>query len=391
MKVRSKKAPIKWPKFNTHLNRYESVTDHTYAKFDYSDCPYNDSLPIEARIKCRLVHMDGNSIVVPDFILLNDGGWIQPLFFNAPRLAQFSEKPHSCDLYIDIQNGKTIKIRFYSNGLLKEFADKSHLYKCELYGPSDIQKYSSGTYFEENGQILLHLFHHTNDAGFDGINKSLSLWASRWNYRGSKECINYNFVYFTHIPEITYDSDLITVAMSVDGKLDYIVDSFNGPAPSSPNFREDYKEFIYTAEVYRSTSADRNCPIDFDISIEAIDIKHLYLHHQGYSYFYEVCFPYIHRLKTLPEAVVSFNKEFIIESNPAIVNSDYAIVGDARSKEGLAAPFDEEDTSFIFKIEDCQGRTIHDYWFNHSNQDLFTLKKVKELKVEAVTENPTNK
>ena len=389
MKMNSNKTAVNKLKFNTHLNRYESNTDHHYAQFNYSACPYTDSQPIEARIKCRLVHMDGNSIVVPDFILLNNGGWIQPLFFTAPQMAKFDEKPDSCQLYIDIQNGETIKIRFYSNGFIKEFADKSHLYKCEIFGPPDIQKYSSGDYLEENGQILLRLYHHTNDAGFDGILNSFSLWASRWNYRGSKECINYNFVYFTHVPEITYDNDLISVAMSADGNLDYCIDSFNKPATISPNFSEIYEEYIYTAKVYRSTSTERYCTIDFDISIEAIDIKHLYFHHQGNLVFYEVCFPYIHRLKTLPKAIVTFNEEYTIENIAPIVNSEYAIVGDARCKEGLAAPFEEEDTTFIYKIEDCNGNTIHDFWLAHSNQDLFTGKKVEVLVVHDVKDNPS--
>lgn len=376
--------------FNTHLNRYESKTDHVYYQFDYSSCPYIDLQPIDARIKCRLVHMEGNSVVVPDFILLNDGGWVQPLFFSVPLLAEFDEKPHSCEFCIDIQEGQTIKIRFHSNGFMKEFADKSHLYKCEIYGPPDIVKYTSGDYLEENDQILLRLFHHTNDGGFDGIMKSSTFWSSRWNYRGSKECINYNFVYFTHIPEIKYDSDLVTVAMSKDGTLDYKIDSFL-PVSGPLNFREDYKDSIYTANVYRSTSTERDCRIDLDVAVETIDIKHLYWHHQGNSPFYEICFPYIHRIKTLPKAVVVFNEEFTVESQAPIVNSEYAIIGDARSKEGLAAPFEEEDTSFIFKIEDCKGKTIHEYWFAHSNQDLFTTKKVDVLKVQDVKDNPTKK
>jgi hypothetical protein len=178
--------------------------------------------------------------------------------------------------------------------------------------------------------------------------------------------------------------------MSKDGTLDYKIDSFL-PVSGPLNFREDYKDSIYTANVYRSTSTERDCRIDLDVAVETIDIKHLYWHHQGNSPFYEICFPYIHRIKTLPKAVVVFNEEFTVESQAPIVNSEYAIIGDARSKEGLAAPFEEEDTSFIFKIEDCKGKTIHEYWFAHSNQDLFTTKKVDVLKVQDVKDNPTKK
>lgn len=391
MRQINKKGKKNELKYNTHYNRYESATDHTYASFNYSSCPYLNSQPIEARIKCRLVHMKGNSVVIPDFIILDNGGWIQPLFFTAPYLVKLDEQSHLCDFFIDIQEGQTIKIRIHSNGFIKEFTDKSHLYKCEIYGPNDIEKYSCGEYSEENGQMLLHLFHHTDDKGFDGINSSNSFWTSKWNYRGNKECVNYNFVYFTHIPEITYNSDLIAVAMSADGNLDYMIDSFIPPAKVPPNFREVFKDYLYTAKVYRSTSNDRNCTIEIDVPIESIDIKHLYLHNQGNLFFYEVCFPYIHRIKTLPKSTVFFDDDLTLENKPPLVHSEYAIIGDARSKSGLAAPFDEEDTSFIFKIEDCKGQTIHQYWFTHGNQDLFTSKGVEVMEVQDVKINPTNK
>lgn len=72
-----------------------------------------------------------------------------------------------------------------------------------------------------------------------------------------------------------------------------------------------------------------------------------------------------------------------------IVNSEYSIIGDARNKEGLAAPFEEDETKFIYKIEDCGKESIHDFWFSHENKDLFTGKVVETLKVKDVDDNPT--
>lgn len=334
--------------------------------------------------------MEGDSIIIPDYILLDNGGWIQPLFFTPPRLVNMDDD-QLCYLYIDIQGGETIKVRFYSSAFKCAFSDKSHLYACEIFGPIDLERYTSGVYLEEENNILLNLFHHTNDPGFDGITESNSLWSSRWNYRGSKECLNFNFVYFTHIPEIKYDSDLITVAMSKDGNMDYFIDSFIVPKSVPANYREVYKDYIYTAQVYRSTSSDRNCTIELSVPIEFIDAKHLYLHHQGRGFFYEVCFPYIHRVKTQPKSIITFNGEYTIERKNPIVHSDYAIIGDAQYKDGLAAPFEEEDTSFIFKIEDCGDQTIHDYWFANANQDLFTSKRIDALEVQDSKVNPTNK
>ena len=377
--------------FNTHLNRFESNSGHRYKQFEYGACPYLGANPISARIKCRLVHLEGNSIVLPEFIFLENNGWIQPLFFTSPVFINVDTANHMCDFFVDIQEGQTIRVRIYSTGFIKELSDKSHLYKCEVYGPADIEKYSSGDYFEDNGQMQLNLFHHTDDKGFDGINASKSFWSSKWNYRGNKECINYNFVYFTHIPEIKYDSDLVTVAMSAEGKIDYGVDNFILTTPLPTNYRETYKDYIYTAEVYRATSKDRNGTIEVYVPIEAIDVKHLYFHTQGMSSFYEICFPYIHRIRTNPGDTLSFGDDFTIDDKNPIVHPEYAIVGDARTKEGLAAPFEEEETKFIFKIEDSKGKTMHDFWFSNSNQDLFSTKSIVTLEVQDVKDNPTNK
>jgi hypothetical protein len=375
---------------NTHLNRYESAIDHHYAAFNYSSFKYEESDAIKGRLKCRLVHMEGDSIVIPDYIFLGNGEWIQPLFFTAPYLVRL-EDDYFCYFYMDIAGGETIKLKFFSSGILKTFDDKSQLFECEIYGPHNMEDYTSGEYFENGGNILLHLYHHTNDKGFDGITGSNSLWSSKWNYRGSKECVNYNFLYFTHIPEIKFASDLITVAMSMDGNIDYMIDSFAQPNVLPQNYRDIYKNSIYTAEVYRSTTIDRNCTIELDIAVDAIDVKHLYLHFQGGLYFYEVCFPYIHRIKTTAKATVALDEDYVIINKPPVVNSEYAIIGDAQLKDGLSAPFEEEDTSFIFKIEDCGKQTIHDFWFNNSNQDLYSGKKIEPLKVQEVKVNPTIK
>ncbi len=113
------------------------------------------------------------------------------------------------------------------------------------------------------------------------------------------------------------------------------------------------------------------------------------MHHQRNFVFFEICVPYIHRIKLEAGSTLNFDDKHFIENGSPIVNSDYSIIGDARIKEGLAAPFEEEDTTFIYKIEDCGNQTIHDFWFSHSNQDLFTGKPITELQVKDVSNNPT--
>ena len=54
------------------------------------------------------------------------------------------------------------------------------------------------------------------------------------------------------------------------------------------------------------------------------------------------------------------------------------MVGDCRTLAGLEAPYDEEDTTNIMKIERVlNGQTLLDYWFEFGNQDLYSGKQVE--------------
>lgn len=376
--------------FNKRFNRFESDLDHHYVPFNYYGYKYSNVKPYQGKIKCRLVHLEGNSIIIPDFIFLKNG-WIQPLQFLAPSLVKFDEDNSYCQFFIDIQNGETIKVSISKKDYIKSYNDYSQLFNCEIFGPMDIEDYSCGDYKEIDNNIYLKLFHHTNPIGFKGISESRTILASKWNYKGNKECTNYNFAYFTHIPKIEFNSDLITVAMSSEGNIDYAIDSFNRPTILFDNFREAYQDEIYTAKVYRATTKDRNHPLTFYVPIESIDIKHIYQHTQDSVIFYEICFPYIHRIKMIPENKLIFNEDKIIQNNDAIVNSNYAIVGDATIISGLAAPFEEEETKMVFKIENCKEKSFLDFWFDNSNQDLFSKKVIKEGNFKEVKNNPTIK
>jgi hypothetical protein len=65
---------------------------------------------------------------------------------------------------------------------------------------------------------------------------------------------------------------------------------------------------------------------------------------------------------------------------------DYVVVGDATTVEGLAAPYDEEDTRFLLKIErPPAGTNMLEFWFEHGNQDLYSDKRVETQTLEQVT------
>ncbi|MEP0366218.1 MAG: SEC-C metal-binding domain-containing protein [Cyclobacteriaceae bacterium] len=373
---------------NKSLNRYESSTKHLYPSIDHTpDKVYShDAKAVKGMIKCRLIHTEANSIILPDYIFY-DTGWIQPLNFTAPLISKLDEKTIVTDFSIGIQNGITIKLRYFNSGYIKSYPDKSQLFECEIYGPEDLADYLSGDFIEENNQILLKQYHHTNQKGHDGILGSKSLWSSVWNYKGNKEVVNHSFVYFTHIPQIKFDSDLMTVAMAADGNLHYTVDSFIPPVNMSKNQLEKFKDSIYTAEVYKATAGVRDKTLEFYVPVNLIDAKHIYKHAQ-HTVFYEICFPYIHRIRMAPKSVLHFNAEMRVEPESNTISGEYLIVGDATTKDGLAAPFEEEETKFVFKFEDCEDSPLPEFWIEKSNQDHFSNKEIELMDIKEVEDNP---
>lgn len=373
---------------NVRYNRFESPTNHKYLPFEYGAFDSANAILHNGMIKCRLIHQKNGSVIIPDYLFL-ENGWIQPLHFTIPQLLKLDDISEYCIIYIDIQAGKTIRVKFFSKDLMESYGDNSQLFQCEIWGPKDLNKYICGEYEQIDKKIYLRLYHHTDNVGYEGITKSQTLRFSPWNYRGNKVCTNINFIYFTHIPELKYNNDLITVAMSADGPLYYSVDSFQTPLILPPDYRDRYKDSIYTVDVYRIKTADRDRTISFLVPVDIIDPKHVYKHYQHGRYFYEICFPYIHRIRIKSGTYISFDTNNKIDNQPDIIVSDYLIIGDATSVLGLAAPFEEEETKSVFKVENCQGTPIPEFWFKEENQDLFTGRKITPLELKAIDDNPT--
>jgi hypothetical protein len=55
------------------------------------------------------------------------------------------------------------------------------------------------------------------------------------------------------------------------------------------------------------------------------------------------------------------------------------VLGDATTLEGLAAPFDEENTKQKFLIQNTVGyHSLLDYWVAHANRDLVSGREFEE-------------
>jgi hypothetical protein len=68
--------------------------------------------------------------------------------------------------------------------------------------------------------------------------------------------------------------------------------------------------------------------------------------------------------------VLAFEQDRLTTGSAALKYFDYAVLGYAVTPEGLVAPFDEEDTRELFKIERCDD--LFALWRSHANQDLYT-------------------
>lgn len=90
--------------------------------------------------------------------------------------------------------------------------------------------------------------------------------------------------------------------------------------------------------------------------------------------YYEAAQQQIYRVGIEPKTVLSFDENTIDLSSASVKQFDYVVLGFATTKDGLIAPFDEEDTSELFKIERCDD--LFEFWKSHPNRDLYTGKPV---------------
>jgi hypothetical protein len=60
---------------------------------------------------------------------------------------------------------------------------------------------------------------------------------------------------------------------------------------------------------------------------------------------------------------IPFSSDFII--------LDHVVVGDAGTLDGLAAPYDEETTTWIYKLQSTKLNFL-DFWRQNQNRDIYS-------------------
>ncbi len=350
---------------NLRFNRVETSTNHYYCNYFYKR--HFGEIVYRGYIKCKLIHADGFSLIVPDQLyLLSDGLlWIQPITFTANVLSKYNDWVQ-CKLYIDISFGNVLEVTFLSENFIRSFADGSQLFHCEIKGPEELDKYATGEAELRDDNIpYIRLYHHTSDDTRKLILTSGFYKPSFWNIQGTKRLENIGYVYFTCLDEIKYDSDLEQIAMASKGLIAFRLDQNPGNEPDC------------ILEVYRDKTLNRRATIMQWVDTTLLASQPIFKHSPSSPpVYYEVVQHFTFRIGIQKNSVVNILGNELEAAHPK--NFRYLILGDATTLDGLKAPFDEEDTSEIFKIEYIEdGSTLLDFWFDHSNKDLFSIKTIE--------------
>jgi hypothetical protein len=292
-------------------------------------------------------------------------------------LSKFSEHRVECWFSIDVSCSQRLEVIFKAEDFVQAFEDGSELYRCTVHGPRSLKAHATGdSQLRRNNAPLITLYHHTTEDSKKKIIASGSFRLSHWNIQGTEKKIkNAGYVYFTALDQISCEDDLRCIAMSSDEVIYMIVDGFNPPPSISPDIVAHFGKEILPLKVYRGSTKDRTATLKFKIDASTLTPQHLLLHTGDLPMWYEVCNPFTHRVGVQPGNMLGFSDGTIERESFPAKTFQYIVVGDASLVEGLAAPFNEETTESIFKIEPPQpGRPLLQLWFDLGNTDLYSPK-----------------
>jgi len=345
---------------NYRYNRIESESGHEYL-IDFDGKRTFDKYSNDGFIKCKLFHGNGFSLFTPDQIYIEDKKlrWIQPLYYSANLISK-TDTFIECKLWVDISFGVCLEITFRNSDHVITLSDGSELYKCKILGPENLTKYSTGlARWKENGVPQVQLFHHTKKETINKIIKSGYFLPSSWNIQGNKKLSNIKYVYFTCLNKILFEDDLQQIAMSNHGQMGFRLDQNSSDEPD------------LILDVYRENTLNRDNSISKWIDSSFLTSQPVFKHSPpGDSVYYAIVQPFTHRVGLKPDTVLKITDEQVEATD--IRQLGYIVIGDATTREGLVAPFDEEETEQILKIEEqsCSKNNL-EFWMERSNKNHF--------------------
>ena len=312
------------------------------------------------------------SVIVPDLIyIMNDEEefyWLQFYSFLPNHLNKFSDTEIIGTINIDIAWGHTLTLTFRNEDHKENFEDHSNLYECTIIGPKNLLDFSTGKGKVIEGKPFINLYHHTTPEVKLLIEKSSNYIGSVWNYQGTKKLESICYAYFTSLNKIIQEQDLTQIAMANEGLL-YLI--------------KDISQEVIPIKVYRENTKNRTATLKQLIDTTTLMNNPIYMHTQDdLSYvYYEISNAFIYRIGLNPKMLLPFENG-ILNRTENIVITDHIILGDATTELGLLAPFDEENTEHIFKIEPFHNldTNILKFWFDNNNSDLFSHKNITKPK-----------
>lgn len=319
-------------------------------------------------VKLRLGHAAFGSMLLPELMFVKLAGWrfYQPSFFGPPML-RFNIEPgiHDARFSIDVGNPREknltrLNIKVRSDGLVRPYGDGAQLYRCVFEGPSRLLRYASGRcQLRTDDDFDIHLLHITNPTAYASIRSSGELWSSRWNLQGTRELANVAYVYLTSLPSIVSEEDLRRIAMSSDGVIDFQTTSYRA------------REKTLKLKVYRESTTGRRAKLPVTVATDLLAPPHMLIHRPlGDIAYYEVMGPEIYRVGVQPGVALQYAGGRGMVVGGALKRFDYVVVGDASSVEGIAAPYDEEETKEVVHIEKLDaGLDLFDFWQANKNSD----------------------
>lgn len=325
-----------------------------------------DSFP--GFVKLRLGHAAFGSMLLPELMFLERSGWhfYQPSFFGPPILGfNVDADIHVARFSVDVGNPRAtdltrLLIEIRSDGLVRCYEDGARLYRCVVEGPKRLTRFASGRCWPRaDDDFDLRLFHITNPKAFAAIIGSRELRSSRWNLQGTRELANVSYVYLTSLSAIETEEDLRRIAMSSDGII--------GFQTTSSRTREETLKL----KIYRESTTGRTARLQVKISSSLLAPPHLLIHRPiGDPAYYEVIGPEIYRVGVQPGTVLTYFNGIATVEERMQKRFDYVVVGDAASVEGLAAPYDEEETKQVAHVEKLDaGLDLFDFWLQNQNSD----------------------
>jgi hypothetical protein len=321
-------------------------------------------------IKFRLAHSEGRSYLTPE-VLIGVGGtrFFFPSMFGPPRFG-FNVEEGLHVVIFDFDTGtpvaaelSRIVVQVRSDARLFAYADGAQLYRCTFEGPRHIARVASGLCTQTGaGDYRLRLYHHTTPEAAAGIAESATLRSSSWNLAGTRQLENVSYAYLTTLPEVSSEADLHRIAMASNGRLTLQTTS------------DRALEEVLSLQVYRGDTTGRTVALPFDVPLELLAPPHLLLHPltRREAAYYEVVGPEICRIGLRPARGLALADGAVSAAEDDLKTFDYLVLGDASSVEGLAAPYDEEETRDVAHLERLGEQSAFDYWQANANQDLIT-------------------